>query len=87
MRLNKVRVALPYIACPDCSTQLVNHLYVDLLADELLCVFCAKTHPPGTVAPLHADSTGFATGEAPALDPEDAIALLIRHGAKLEEIR
>lgn len=74
---------LPVIYCPTCRHQLVNFIYTVVTTDELICLFCAKERPAGTVAPIA--EGGFCDAELPALDPVDAIALLVRHGATLEE--
>lgn len=37
-----------------------------------------------TVAPLQAESAGYVIGAAPALDPVDAVALLVRRGGSIE---
>ncbi|MFC5238060.1 hypothetical protein [Pseudonocardia zijingensis] len=80
-----MRAKLPIIYCPDCRTQLVNHLYVDLHTDTLLCLFCARNRPTGTVAPLNASEGEFVTGERAPLNPADAITLLRRLGAAVVE--
>lgn len=81
----RMRVKLPVIYCPGCRTQLVNHIYHDLRKDELVCVFCAKTRPKGSVAALNSAESGFVAGEKPALDLADAVALLVRCGASVIE--
>jgi hypothetical protein len=79
-----MRVKLPLIYCPGCRTQLVNHLYYDHRRRELLCIWCAKNRPSGSVAAVNEKEAGFVSGEAAALDPVDAIALLVRHGARIQ---
>lgn len=79
------RVRLPVIFCPDCTAQLVNFLHVVRGTDTVVCVFCAKQRPAGTVAPISADGQGFVTGGGDVLDPVDAVALLVRLGGSIEE--
>jgi hypothetical protein len=80
----RMRVKLPVIYCPGCRTQLVNHIYYDLKKHDLLCIWCAKRRPKGTVAAINGKEAGFVAGEAPALNQVDAIALLVRRGARLQ---
>jgi hypothetical protein len=73
------RVRLPLLFCPDCRSQLVNHLFCVVGTSVLVCVFCARRRPAGSVVALLAESAGF-VGDVPALDPVDAVALLVRLG-------
>lgn len=77
------RVRLPVLFCPDCRSQLVNHLFCVIRTGMLLCVFCARRRPAGSVAALLAESAGFLPGAVPVLIPGAAVALLTRLGAVL----
>lgn len=85
-------VELPVRYCPGagewCGTQLVNALYVleqSTGNDLLICLWCAQKAPAGTVAPLNETERGFVAGELPALDPVDAVALLVRIGGTIKD--
>jgi hypothetical protein len=78
-------VRLPVIYCPGCRSQLVNFLYIDLPKGELIDLWCARDRPPGTVAALNSADDAHLAGAAPALDPVDAIALLVRLGARIAD--
>jgi hypothetical protein len=80
----RMRVRLPVIYCPGCRSQLVNYLYLDLTTDDLLCIWCARKRPTGTVAAVNGSQAGAVPGEKPALDPVDSIALLVRRGATIQ---
>lgn len=79
-------VRLPVLYC-ECGRQLVNHLFVIVGTETLVCTWCAKDRDGRgegrTVAPLQAESGGFLTDPVPALDPVDAVALLVRLGGEL----
>lgn len=85
-----VRVRLPVLYCsePGCGTQLVNGLFNVVGTDTLVCLFCAvardRAGRGATVAALDAESAGFLSSPAPALDPFDAVALLVRRGGSIE---
>ena len=80
-----VRLQLPYLACVECNTQLVNHLHLKCDTAELICVFCAVKHDRGgdgvRVAPLQAESAGFCEHGEPVPDQDAAVELLISKGA------
>jgi hypothetical protein len=77
------RVVVPVLFCPDCARQLVNHLFwVVGTETALVCVLCARRRPAGSVAALLAESAGFVRGAVPVLTPADAVALLVRLGAR-----
>lgn len=89
--MSGLRVELPVLYCPGvgewCGWQLVNYVYVQDAGAELVCLWCAQKAPAGTVAPLNPAESGAVEDEAPALDPVDAVALLVRLGATILDDR
>lgn len=86
--LDTVTVKLPpWIRCPDCASQLAQDICVIVGTDTLICFLCAlKRAGAGrgaTVAPVHGAVRYTDLGFAPALPPDDAIAVLVRNGGEL----
>jgi hypothetical protein len=71
-----VRMELPYIACAGCQSQLISHLFADV-DGALLCLFCARDRPAGSVRSVTADARGFLPG-VEAMPPSTVGQLLDR---------
>jgi hypothetical protein len=82
-----MNVQLPVIFCR-CGSQLATHILITG-TDELVCVFCARNEAKAghghTITPVYPSTGWRGMGFAPALDPIDAIALLVRNGATIIE--
>ena len=79
----RVRVALPYLSCADCNIQLVHHVYVVKATRKLICLHCIRRHPAADLASVSMDAMGSVGIETMPMDA--AIALLVEHGATLED--
>jgi recombinational DNA repair protein (RecF pathway) len=78
-----VQIALPYLRCTECGSQLVHHLYAHRYTDRLMCVYCARHQPAEVIAGVSPDSEGWIPG-VETMNHRDAIALLVRHGATVQ---
>lgn len=80
-------IKLSVIFCSGCATQLVSHICAIVGTDDLICIFCARDKKRAglglTVAPVYPVTGWAGMGFAPALDPVDGIALLVRRGAQI----
>jgi len=82
MPSTRLRVALPYLSCDDCNSQLVHHVYVVKATRQLICMHCTHRHPAADLASVSPDAMG--TFGIEAMPMGAAIALLVEHGATLE---
>lgn len=80
-----MKIMLPdTLRCARCTRRLKGFLYGVGDTDDLVCLFCARGQPAGTVAAVHISEYGNVEGERDPMDPIDAAALLIRHGAIID---
>lgn len=80
-----LQAALPEIYCPGCRSQLVDHIFARVNTGELCCIHCAKAVgiiSTDTIKAVTPDAAGWLPGIC-AMEPEDAIALLVSKGATI----
>jgi hypothetical protein len=82
-----MQIQLGVIYCGQCRTQLVSHICTISGTDKLVCIFCAQeiADTGRAISPVYPPTGWGGMGLAEALDPIDAIALLVRNGATIIE--